>query len=71
MQFVENVTVVGRSFGENNVVVVLNENTGETISLLNPKGIEVELGMEGNIVVAKGSKKQLESFEPIMAEELV
>lgn len=68
MQFVENVTVVGRSLGEKNVVVVMNENTGKTISLINPKGIEVEPGMEGNITFLN---EQLESFVPVMAEELV
>jgi hypothetical protein len=72
MQFVENVTVVGRSMGENNVVIVRDENSGEEFSLINPKGMEIELGMEGNItVITEGSKKMLESFEPVMEEELV
>lgn len=68
MQFVENVTVVGRSLGEHNVVVVLNEVTGEEFSLLNPKGFELELGMEGNVVIA--GNRLLESFEPVLEEEI-
>jgi hypothetical protein len=70
MQLVENVTVVGRSLGEHNVVVVLDENTGKEISLFNLKGIELELGMEGKILVAENPIKSLESFEPVLAEEI-
>jgi len=71
MQVAENVVVVCRSLGEKNMVVVENENLGIILNLENPKGIEVELGMEGRVIYKEGENNQLVSFEPVMVEELV
>jgi hypothetical protein len=69
MQTLESATIVGRSRGENDVVVVLNENNGQTITLNNPNGLNLEIGAEG-IVEFDGLSAQLISFEPVMVEEL-
>jgi hypothetical protein len=69
MQTLESATIVGRSRGENDVVVVLNENNGQTIALNNPNGLNLEIGAEG-IVEFDGLSAQLISFEPVMVEEL-
>lgn len=69
MQVIENATIVCRSFGEKNIVVLENETTGETFTLENVKGIELELGFEGRVIYNETSN-QLLSFEPVMAEEL-
>lgn len=71
MLVIENAHVVGRSMGENNLIIVEVENTGMYMGLQNPKGIDVELGMEGRLIYKEGPFCQLVSFEPIMAEELV
>ena len=70
MQVIENAVVVGRSFGEKNVVIVENEILGLTMSLENIKEIEMELGMEGRMIYKEGTTNQLLSFEPVMVEEL-
>jgi hypothetical protein len=71
MQVIENVSVLCRSLGENNVVVVRDENTGNELTLINTNGIEVELGVEGRITFKNEAVKQLVSFEPILVEELL
>jgi hypothetical protein len=70
MQVIENASIVGRSMGEKNVVIVENENTGRSITLMNPEGIEVELGIECRVMF-DSVKMNLVSFEPVMEEELV
>jgi hypothetical protein len=67
MQVIENAVVICRSLGDKNIVVVENENLGLTLSLENPKGIEIELGMEGRIIYNQCS---MVSFEPALVEEL-
>lgn len=69
MRVIENATVIGRSFGENNVVVVLNENTGKKVNMLDLKGFDLELGTEGRIEYLRGSVNHLIQFEPAMVEE--
>lgn len=71
MQVVENAVVVCRSRGEKDVCIVENVNTGEQISLVNTKGIDLKAGMEGEVVYLEGEVNQLESFEAVMEEELV
>jgi hypothetical protein len=71
MQVIENASIVCRSMGENNVIIVENENTGKRISLQNPKGLELELGMEGRLVFKEEPVLHLVSFELVMEEELV
>jgi hypothetical protein len=71
MQVIENARIVCRSIGENNVIIVENENTGQTISLQNPKGLVLDLGLEGRIIFKDEPVMQLLSFEPVMEEELV
>jgi hypothetical protein len=68
MLVIENATIVCRSFGENNVIIVENENTGISLTLQNAKGIEVELGSEGKLIYKEGPVCQLVSFEPMMVE---
>jgi hypothetical protein len=70
MQEIENATIVCHSTGENNVIVVKDETTGKTISLLNHKGLELELGMEGRMLFREEPVKQLVNFELILKEEL-
>lgn len=70
MRVIENATVIGRSYGENKVVVVRNENTGKKISLVDLKGFDLELGAEGSVKYLKGSVNHIVSFEPAMVEEL-
>ncbi len=71
MQVIENATIVCRSIGENNVIIVENENTGKRITLQNPLGLELELGMEGRLVFKEEPVLHLVSFELVMEEELV
>jgi hypothetical protein len=71
MQVIENASIVCRSIGENNVIIVENENTGKRISLQNPKGLELELGMEGRVLFNDQPVLHLVSFELVMEEELV
>lgn len=70
MQVIENASVVCRSLGEKNVVIVENENLGVRVSLENTKGIEIELGLEGRVIYNEATR-QMVSFEPAMAEELI
>ncbi len=69
MRVIENATVIGRSNGENNVIVVLNENTGRKVKMINLKGFDLELGAEGRIQYLKGSVNHIIQFETEMAEE--
>ncbi|HEY4785813.1 MAG TPA: hypothetical protein VIH57_07180 [Bacteroidales bacterium] len=70
MQVIENAVVISRSQGEHNVVIVEDVNSGVEISLQNPKGIEVELGLEGKVIYKAETVNQLLSFEPVLIEEL-
>jgi hypothetical protein len=71
MLVIENANVVSRSFGDHNVVIVENENTGMKLRLQNPKAIDLELGIEGRLIYKEEPVCQLVSFEPMMVEELV
>jgi hypothetical protein len=71
MQVIENASIVCRSIGENNVIIVENENTGRKIFLQNPKGLNFELGMEGRLVFKEEPLLHVVSFERVMEEELV
>lgn len=71
MQVIENASIVGHSFGENNVIVFENAVSGETYSLKNPNGFDFEMGIEGKLIFVEEPVMQLVSFEPVMAEELV
>ena len=71
MQVIENASVVCHSIGENNVIIVENELNGKQIVLHNPKGLELELGLEGKVLFVEEPIMELVSFEPVMAEELV
>lgn len=71
MQVVGNAIVVCRTIGDNDVYIFENANTGETISMVNARGIDIELGMEGEVVYLDGEVNQLESFVAVMEEELV
>lgn len=71
MRVIENATVIGRSYGENNVVTVLNETTGKKTRLVDLKGFNLELGAEGSIQYLKGSSvNHIIQFEPSLEEEL-
>ena len=70
MRVIENATVIGRSYGENNVILVLNENTGKKVKMVDLKGFELELGIEGKIQYLKGSVNHIIQFEPAIVEEL-
>lgn len=69
MRVIENATVIGRSYGENNVVIVLNENTGKKVSMVDLKGFDLEMGSEGRVEYLKGSVNHILQFEPAMVEE--
>lgn len=69
MRVIENATVVSRSFGEKNVYVVVNENTGKKVRLNDLKGFELELGAEGSIEYLKGDVNHIISFAPALVEE--
>lgn len=70
MRVIENATVIGRSYGENNVILVLNENTGKKVKLVDLKGFELQLGIEGRIQYLKGAVNHIIQFEPALVEEL-
>lgn len=70
MQTIEIATIIGRCRGENDLVVILNEMNGQTITLQNTNGLHLEIGEEGTVEF-DGLSAQLFSFEPVMAEELV
>jgi hypothetical protein len=69
MQTIENATIIGRSRGENDLVIFFNEMNGQTITLQNPNGLNLEIGQEGTLEF-DGLSAQLFSFEPVMVEEL-
>jgi hypothetical protein len=71
MNVIENVTIVGRTIGENDLYVLMNENTGKTFSLLNVRGLDLELGLEGTVMIEEMPVKHIVSFEPALVEELV
>jgi hypothetical protein len=70
MRVIGNATVIGRSNGDNNVVVVLNEETGKKVTMVDLKGMDLELGTEGRILYLSGSVNHLIQFESTMVEEL-
>jgi hypothetical protein len=70
MRVIENVSIVGRVMGENDVCIVMNEVTGETMRLLNPKGLDLELGLEGVVYYKDQPDAQLVNFETIAEEVL-
>ncbi|HEX3008433.1 MAG TPA: hypothetical protein VHO90_12555 [Bacteroidales bacterium] len=70
MRVIENATVIGRSNGESNVIVVLNETTGKKVSMIDLKGFNLELGAEGRLEYLKGSANHLIQFQPALVEEL-
>ncbi|MDP4208366.1 MAG: hypothetical protein Q8928_06075 [Bacteroidota bacterium] len=67
MKVIENASVVCISKGDSNIVVIMDENTGKTITLQDPKEMVVALGLEGILVY---EETQVVSFEPVMEEEL-
>jgi hypothetical protein len=69
MQTIENATIIGRSRGENDLAIFFNEMNGQTITLQNPNGLNLEIGQEGTVEF-DGLSAQLFSFEPVMIEEL-
>lgn len=69
MQTIENATIVGRTRGDNDLVIVMNEMTGVTFTLSNPNGLALETGMEGSVEF-DGLSAQLISFEAAQVEEL-
>lgn len=70
MRVIENATVIGRSFGEKKVIVVLNETTGEEISMVDLKGFDLELGAEGRISYLAGSVNHILQYESAIVEDL-
>jgi hypothetical protein len=69
MRVIENATVIGRSNGENNVIVVMNEITGKKVKLVDLKGFDLELGAEGRMEYLKGDVNHIIQFEPVLVEE--
>lgn len=69
MRVIENATVIGRSNGEHNVIVVMNESTGKKVKLVDLKGFDLELGTEGRMEYLKGDVNHLIQFEPALVEE--
>jgi len=69
MQTIEIAAIIGRSRGENDIVIVSNEINGQIITLQNPNGLNLEIGEEGTVIF-DGLSSQLFSFEPIMVEEM-
>ena len=72
MKVIENAVVVGRSFGENLVYSVMDEMTGNTISMLANNTNEIlEIGTEGMVTYETAGVVRMMSFESVMQEELV
>ena len=72
MKVIENAVVVGRSFGENLVYSVMDEMTGNTISMLANNTNEIlEIGTEGMVTYETACVVRMMSFESVMQEELV
>ncbi|NJK97334.1 MAG: hypothetical protein HC830_00505 [Bacteroidetes bacterium] len=69
MRVIENATVIGRSNGDSNVIVVLNEITGKKVKMVDLKGFDLELGSEGRIEYLKGSVNHIIQFESALVEE--
>jgi hypothetical protein len=70
MRVIENATIIGRSFGDRNVIIVLNEATGEEISMVDLKGFDLELGSEGKISYLAGSVNHILQYESAIVEDL-
>lgn len=71
MNVIENAVVVGRSFGDNVVYTIMNDENGKTISMLANKNIEMlELGTEGMVQYEVSDAVRMMSFEFAMQEEL-
>jgi hypothetical protein len=69
MQTIKNATIIGRTRGDNNLVILSNQENGETLRLINVNNLEIETGFEG-IVEFDVLSNQLISFEMVMAEEI-
>jgi hypothetical protein len=70
MEVIENATIVGRTQGDNDLVIVKNEMTGKIVTLRNPNGLELKTGYEGTVEFDALSA-QLISFEAAKVEEFV
>ena len=66
MQVIVNAMIVGRSSGDNEVVVVNNMNTGAHHTVFNPHGIAVELGQEGTLLYKESETSHIISFQPLV-----
>ena len=64
MQVIVNAMIVGRSSGDNEVIVVSNQNTGAHHSVLNTEGFDFELGQEGTLTFKASTTNHIISFEP-------
>jgi hypothetical protein len=70
MQVVERAEIIGRSFGDNNVVVVYNQFTEEKLSVTNPKGISIEMG-EVYFLTIDSTSNQIVNAEVVSADAMV
>ena len=71
MKVIENASIVARCIGDCDMYIVMDELTGKTIRMQNPKSFELELGLEGAVSYKEEPFTQMVNFEMVMEEELV
>ena len=70
MKVIENASIVARCIGDIDMYIVMDELTGKTIRMQNPKSFELELGLEGAVSYQEEPFAQMVNFEMVMEEEL-
>ena len=70
MKVIENASIVARCIGDQDMYIVMDELTGKTIRMQNPKGFELELGLEGAVSYKEEPFTHMVNFEMVMEEEL-
>jgi hypothetical protein len=70
MQVIERAEVIGRSFGDNNVVVFCNQFTDENVTVMNSKCFDLEMG-EVYFLTIDTTLNQVVSAEVVSADAMV
>jgi hypothetical protein len=71
MKVIENASIVCHSIGDHDMYIVMDELTGKTVRLQNPKRFDLELGLQGIVSYKQEPVMHLVNFELVMEEELV
>ena len=70
MQIIERAEIVGRSFGDNNLVMVNNQFSEGKSTVINSKNLSLEIG-EVYFLTIDSSVNQIVSAEVVSSDEIV